>query len=122
MPPLRAAVLLLPLAGCGGGGTLIGPVGGPAAAPLVADGAPAGTVTVRNATSGTITDLTVARCGAGDPGPNRAPAGGLAPGAEHSVAVSAGCWDVRVATPSAAAEFDGEEVPAGGTNILTVQG
>ncbi|MGR3541155.1 MAG: hypothetical protein ACU0BS_06970 [Hasllibacter sp.] len=127
--PAAAAAILL-LAGCSGGATLIGPVGGQApgapggsgGAPLVAGAGPTGTVTVRNATSGAITGLTAARCGSDDPGPNRLPAGGIAPGAEHSLTVSAGCWDVRAATPAAAAAFDAEEVPAGGTSLLTVRG
>ena len=115
-----ALAIALLLAACTAPVAPTGPAG--EAPPLVRADEPVGTVTVRNASPAPITRLSFASCGAAE-GPDRLGDGGaIAPGATRSVAVSAGCWDVRAGTEGAVAAFPGEDVAAGGTSVLTVEG
>jgi len=104
------------LAGCG-----LGLDGGE----LVRAGAPTGQINVINASTSTLTAITVSPCDAMSHGFNRLPSGTqIAPGQSYRFTVSAGCYDVQAGygwgTGYALADFNNFYVPAGGVRNLTI--
>ncbi len=92
---------------------------------LVRDGVPTGQILLINASSSTLTAVTVSTCDAMSHGFNRLPSGvQLRPGDSYPFTVSAGCYDVQAgygwSTGYAWADFNDIYVPAGRQYTLRV--